>query len=74
MHLFHPKKPTWAFNYTLKKSTYLVGIGFFIFVPYSSIFYRFANKNINLCRENVSIINYANETSQHKYYNDFVLY
>ena len=38
MHLFHPKKPTWAFNYTLKKSTYLVGIGFFIFVPYSSIF------------------------------------
>lgn len=70
---FHRKITYRGYFYTSLKLTYLFDKHFVIFISDGSIILTFANININLCRENVSIINYANESSLHKYYNDFVL-
>lgn len=72
--IFLHRKITYrGYFYTSLKMTYLFDKHFVIFISDGSIILTFANININLCRENVSIINYANESSLHKYYNDFVL-
>lgn len=73
MHLFPSQNYYRGYFYTSLKLTYLFDKHFVIFISDGSIILTFANININLCRENVSIINYANESSLHKYYNDFVL-
>lgn len=73
MHLFTSQNYLpWIFLH-ITKNDLPFDKHFVIFISDGSIILTFANININLCRENVSIINYANESSLHKYYNDFVL-